>query len=74
MEFPLGEYVGNKYEVYECLEAMKEDSPYYSILDRILFDEAAVGNIRIEKLQNNADILMVVTFGLAMSMLKIAGH
>jgi thymidine phosphorylase len=50
MEFPLGEYIGNKYEVLECLEAMKENSPYFSILDRIQFDETAVGNIKIEKL------------------------
>lgn len=40
MDYPLGEMVGNRNEVWECIEAMSANSRYSKILEDLEINEA----------------------------------
>jgi len=77
MDYPLGEWVGNSCEVYECLEMFKPSSSYYKIFKEKIYirqNETGLNKIALkEKINSVKDNLVLVSIALAIYMFVLNG-
>lgn len=78
MDYPLGEWVGNRAEVWECVDAMTPGSVYCKYLENdIVFDPKVPGKLALKN-PNLTEIdtrlsLVFITAALAINMLELSG-
>jgi hypothetical protein len=74
MEFPLGEHIGNANEIYECVISFNPDSIYGKSVSRLSYRSDAPGLVEFEEgVQSAVDVLVLITFVLALQMYIVSG-
>ncbi|KRX05537.1 Pyrimidine nucleoside phosphorylase, C-terminal [Pseudocohnilembus persalinus] len=78
MDYPIGQWVGNSCEIWECIQAMTPGSDYCNILDRIQFNEKNHGKIQLNNQNNDLtdirEMLVFMVVALTLNSLIISGE